>query len=54
MSTHLKDVKNLDSSFIVQDPMVKISWGELTILGQGEEPVKTAYRNLRGRVTKVP
>jgi len=46
-STHLKDVKNVGSPFTVQGPMARIGWGELTILGQGEVPIKTCIQELK-------
>jgi len=46
-STHLKDVKNVGSPFKINGPMARIGWGEGTVLGQGDVPIKACIQELK-------
>lgn len=46
-STHIKDGKKSYNPFQLLGPMARIGWGEGTILGHGEVPIKNCIRELK-------
>ena len=47
ISTHIKDGKRGYCPFEVRGPMSRIGWGEGTIIGQGEVPIRTCIQELK-------